>query len=607
MLPVFKIIKPTLIILIIALVGIIGLFGYGFKVANSQGVTFSFAGWVWSDNYGWISLNSDNCLLLNPGACIAPDPRVEYSVKIDPSNNITGYGWSENVGWVCFGNGSGDPAVGCTGTPPSGGLNTTMDGLTGKITGWAQVYSLEGDGWIKLGRGIFQGASFGEACYDCKAKCEISSQSCTGDPPVCIDVDPCITYSERELDSCNTCFTKTNFDGINIPNPIEESVIGGSEYICSDCSNCRKVDGISPGTYRIVCNPDNGASGRCNSCELYGVNRNSSDSRLLGWSWNGSDIDNNILTSDDLVIGAGWINFNTEFGSSYIVFPWLQTLYGSIYTPKWVRQKAGVEGRNATYCILAQDINANIKTQNCEDIASGLVQGTDTGFLQQSPSGGIYRNALGKIDITGMTRIVTGIRNKYGQIVKDPASWSDISGGVLNGQVYHFTSNLEIISDPRFKSSANVPGNGIIIVDGNLNIKSNISYNSGLPGKLNELASVVWIVKGDVIVDQSVENIAGAFIVLGNGAPCQSSSSPDPDYPNYDQIGCGVFFSGSSNKSLTVLGLIIAKAFDFRRNFAEILQGSERIIYDGRLTANPPKALSAFVEGLPIIRDFSYQ
>lgn len=598
MLPVFKIIKPTLIILIIALVGIIGLFGYGFKVANSQGVTFSFAGWVWSDNYGWISLNSDNCLLLT-GACIAPDPRVEYSVKIDPNNKITGYAWSENVGWVCFGGDCTNNTAECAGTAPG---PTSLDGNSGKITGWAKVCSLGSDGWIKIGRGSFQGASFGEACYDCKPKCTQWTIAMQGDPPAPVPVPPCITYSDTEFDSCNTCFTKTNFDGINIPNPVEESVVGGSGNICTGCNNCHKVNGSVTGTYRIVCNTDNGYIGQCNGCELYGINKNSSDSHLLGWSWGRGT---NPVDGD--YIGAGWINFNTEFGSSYIVFPWLQTLYGSIYTPKWVRQKAGVEGRNATYCILAQDINVNIKSQNCEDIASGLVQGTDTGFLQQSPGGGIYRNALGKVDITGMTKIVTGTRNKYGQIVKDPAIWSDISGGVLNGQVYHFTSNLQISDNLQFlNGSANVPGNGIIIVDRNLNINRDISYGSGSPMRLNELASVVWIVKGDVIIDPAVTKVVGAFIVLGNGATCQLSGSPDPDYHNYNQNGCGIFFSSSSNKSLTVLGLIIAKAFDFRRTFAEILQGSERIIYDGRLMANPSKALSGFVEGLPVIRDFSY-
>ncbi|MDO8668695.1 MAG: hypothetical protein Q7K65_00170 [Candidatus Buchananbacteria bacterium] len=601
MLLTYKIIKPILIILIVALVGLVGLFGYGFRPVESQGITFSFAGWLWSDNYGWISLNSNNCLLLNPGECLSSG--VDYSVKIDSGNNISGYGWSENVGWVCFGNGRGDSSVGCLGAPPTGGLDTTMDSLTGKITGWAKVLSLDGDGWMKLGRGSYQGASFGEACYDCQPKCTQWTIVMQGTPPVPVEVPPCLAYSDTEFDSCNTCFTKTNFDGVNIPNPNEESVVNGSGNICTSCSDCHKISGAVSGTSRIVCNTDGGYNGKCTSCELYGVNKNLGDGQLVGWSWNG--------TGDGLN-GAGWVHFNSEFGSGYTVFPWLQTLYGSIYTPKWVRQKAGSSGNNATYCILAEDINANIKSQNCEDIASGLVQGVDTGFLEKSPSGGIYRNALGKIDMAGMINKVAsgGTRNKYGQIVNDlsQSSWTGPSGDVLKGEVYHFKDNLQITSQLQFvNGSANVPGNGIIIVDGNLKIESNISYSSSIPSKLNELASVVWIVKGDVIIDPSVTDVVGVFVVLGDGVTaCQLSASSSPDYHKYQQNGCGVFFSGDSDKSFTVLGLVIAKAFDFGRTFAEILQGSERVIYDGRLTANPPKALSGFVEGLPVIRDFAY-
>lgn len=594
--------KLILFILIIAILAIAGLFFYNWQAVESQGVTFNLAGWIWSENYGWISLNSDNCLLLNPTDCLASNPRVSYSVKINPANSITGYGWSENVGWVCFGSGGGDTTQGCIGTPPDGNLNTSLDPVTGKITGWAKVSSLDNNGWMRIGRGSSQGANFGEACYDCQPKCTQWTIVMQGEPPVPVSVPPCLTYSETEFDTCNTCFSQTNFDGQNIPNPATESVAGGSNYICNSCSLCHKVNGAMSGTYRIVCNPSDGYNGRCNSCELYGINRNLNDGKLLGWSWNG--------TSDGLE-GAGWVHFNTEFGVSYIVFPWLQTLYGPIYTPKWVRQKSGVEGKNATYCILAEDININIKAQNCEDIATGLVTGVDTGFLESITGGGIYRNALGKIDLIGMTGKVAslGTRNKYGQVVNDLAqnSWTGPSGGILKGEVYHFTGNLEINSPIQFNSGINVSGNGIIIVDGNLQIKNDISYGVGVPTKLNELASVVWIVRGDVIIDPGVKNIVGAFIVLGNGvATCELTPTSEADYHKYNQNGCGVFFSGNSNKSLTVLGLIIAKAFDFGRTFSEVLQGSERIIYDGRLTANPSKALSGFTEGLPVIRDFSY-
>ena len=456
-----------------------------------------------------------------------------------------------------------------------------------------------------MGRGESKGeeAFFGEACYDCQPVCDQWTIIMQGEPPaplVPVEVPPCLVYSETDFETCSACFTRTKFDLVNVPDPAVESVAGGSEYICSNCTDCRKVDGIVEGTYRIVCNPDNGANGRCDSCEQYGINRNLADGRLLGWAWNGAS---------DGATGAGWLHFNTEFGNSYIVFPWLQTVYGSIYTPNLVRQKAGVEGRNATYCIFAQDINVNIKAQNCENIASGLVTGVDTGFPEDIAGRGVYRNALGKIDIEGLTRKTSGARNKYGHLVNDlPAgSWTGPSDGILKGEVYHFTGDLQIpVSGLTFLNGANQAGNGIIIVDGDLTINGEINYGAGVPAKLKELASAAWIVKGDVKVDSNIEKVAGAFIVLGSGSTCQVDPTSNVDYPKYLANKCGVFFSGESDKSFTALGLIIAKAFDFSRTFAEILQGSERIIYDGRLSANPPPGLVGFVEGLPIIRDFSY-
>jgi len=597
-----QILKFSSLTLLMVLVIIVGLFFYGFQAEveaimplGGPGAFYDMAGWIWSDNYGWISLNADNCL---SGGCISSG--IDYSVKIDSNNNITSYGWSENVGWVCFG-------TTCLGTPPGGGsLTTTMDNLTGKITGWAKVESLGDDGWIKIGRGLDQGPGLGEACYDCQPECEQWTIIMVGEPPEPQEVEPCVLYSDTKFATCNTCFSQTNFDGIDYPEGQDpdpntpDFVIGGSGNICSSCSNCHKVDGALA-TSRIVCNTDGGYIGQCSTCEQYGVNQNLTNGQLLGWAWNGNQ---------DISIGAGWLHFNTQAGNSYIVFPWLQTTYGSIYTPDWFRQRASGGGNNATYCIFAKDINTNIKTQSCEELAKGLVKGVLVGFPAKSPSQEIYRNALGKIDVNGLlTKTLSGqTRNKYGQIVNElsDASWTGPTEGILKGKVYYFTGDLEIPSPIVFNNGAGVPGNGIIIVNGDLTINGEITYIAGVPNNLKELASVAWVVKGDVKINPNVTKVAGAFIVLGSGNACQIDSEPNPGYPEYIANKCGVFFSGDSDQALTVAGLIIAKAFDFRRTYADLFQGSERIIYDGRLSTNPSKGLEGFVEGLPVIRDFSY-
>ena len=93
-------------------------------------------------------------------------------------------------------------------------------------------------------------------------------------------------------------------------------------------------------------------------------------------------------------------------------------------------------------------------------------------------------------------------------------------------------------------------------------------------------------------------------MVLGNGSPLVKSPTEDQGYPKFSRTGHGIFFSGSSESPLTVVGLVIARAFGWERSYSNIKQGSERIIYDGRLIANPPPGLKGFAEGLPVIRDF---
>ncbi len=559
---------------------------YHFQATQAQGVEYELGGWLWSDNYGWISLNSKNTAGL-----------LAYKAIINSSNQISGYGWSSNVGWVCFG-------ATCGGVVPTGDSPTaSLDNNSAKITGWAKVVALGDDGWIHLRRGGAAGARKGEECYNCQPTCEQWTQQCSGTPLVCQNVAPCLKYSEENYDSCKTCFSETYFcpsplapasecrfpDSVSAP----DAVAGGSGYACSDCAgNCQKIHQTGTDEYRIVCDS-------CSACEIYGTIANLENGGLIGWGWNG-DVSNG-------VVGAGWVHFNSLRGQGYIVFPWLQTQFGSIYTSKSVSQKAGVVGNNATYCIFAKDIATNIKTQSCESLFGK--QGLVVGVEQKLPTGtDIYRNALGRIDVKGLT---TGIKsignvwyNKYGQIVETiaPASWTN-GAKTLNGKIYVVTGDLTISSPLSFDNAVSSnSGNGLIVVQGDLIINGNIVYNGvDLPSNLKQLASVGWIVKGDVKIAGSVAKAVGAFVVLGNGSDCVSDGA---DYPKYTANGCGVVFSGDSANPLTIDGLLIAKAFDFRRNYADINQGAEKIVYDGRLIANPPPGLSGFSEGLPVIRDF---
>lgn len=555
-----------------------------YRVIKADNGEYNLGGWIWTETYGWISLSSENCV--GVAACDLGVPPISYGVTIGSNGKISGWGWSENIGWVCFGDTCDQSSYGLT--PDSAASFAQFDESTAKITGWAKAIILGGDGWIDLGRGDSAGAGtyYGEQCYDCQPAC--AQTESVGDPPQ----EVCVRYSDKEFDTCNTCFTRTRFDGEYIPDPGVESVTGGSGLVCSGCQNCEKTDSVSGDAYRIVCNSASGGS--CNSCEQYGANRNGYDGRLLGWAWNGNN---------DGYRGLGWINFNSTYGGGYVIYPWLETKFGSIYSDKTIKQKAGTNTYNSTYCIYADNINLNVKSENCDSL---VVPGVDIGF----PTGsGIYRNALGRVDVDGLVTIVSGGRNKYGQTVQ-VLSGSTLSDSVmtLNNKVYYRNGDLTVDTLEFQNAVFGQRGNGTIVVNGNLYINGDVNYDGDAVSDTKLLASVAWIVKGDIIINPSVTKMSGALIILGqNGVACQYESGlvcdGSVDYPEYMANGHGIFFSGGGGSSLTVAGLVVARAFDFDRTYANLQIGSERIIYDGRLSANPPPGLDGFSEGLPLIRD----
>lgn len=99
------------------------------------GASENVSGFAWSENVGWISLNSTS-----------DGSATSYGVNISPLTGtgiFSGYAWSENVGWITFNSGE-------LSSCPSGTCNAQVDWASGKVTGWARVLSQTGDGWIKL-------------------------------------------------------------------------------------------------------------------------------------------------------------------------------------------------------------------------------------------------------------------------------------------------------------------------------------------------------------------------------------------------------------------------------------------------------------------------
>ena len=620
----FKISKSSLVVLAAILVPVVILLAHFVSVSAVEPI-YDVSGRLYSSNYEWISLNSDNKQILD-------FPQSAYKVQVK-NDELYGWGWAPYVGWVCFGK-TCDPSTICDGTttqcpatsscpvdkpnctiaeafgewlPGGWQWKAKLDIASGKITGMAKILSLKDAGLIDFGnRNEYPGTTEkGVQCYDCKKTCE--EWTVTSTPFEGATTTPCIKEYDNKFDSCKTCFTRTNFDDVNIPNSATASVVGGSGNICSVCTDCAKVISADTKTFRIRC--DNPAS-TCSTCSLYGSASDSTDGALAGWAWNGND---DVASTT----GAGWINFST-LGAPGIVYPWLETQFGSVYGQSNIKQRSSVSGVNATYCIFAQDVY-NFSSKNC----STVIKDVGISYLSGGTSNKVYKNALGKIDVAGLTAVhdhttigpITYNYNKYGQQIINGApnflQPLDNKVYVVNDDdgdgIITFNQNYVIIN-----GASGEKGNGLIIVNGNLTIKKNITYGSNTFSSLGELASVAWVVKGDVIIDSSVDKVAGAFILLGNGAPCLYANGTScgiaatDEYPRFQQNGHGIFFSGDSNKSLTIVGLIMAKSFGFYRTYSNIKQGSERIIYDGRLIANPPPGLKGLAEGLPVIRDFEF-
>jgi hypothetical protein len=135
------------------------LFFHGSAKIAEGSTNFNVAGYAWSSDFGWISMNC-----YNNSSC-SQNGGFDYGVNINPLTythpfNFDGYAWSPNAGWISFT--YNNPMA----PPDNWKFNTncksgyTCDNTTnctacynpdnGKIFGWARVVNLGNDGWIYL-------------------------------------------------------------------------------------------------------------------------------------------------------------------------------------------------------------------------------------------------------------------------------------------------------------------------------------------------------------------------------------------------------------------------------------------------------------------------
>ncbi|MAF13489.1 MAG: hypothetical protein CMI53_01175, partial [Parcubacteria group bacterium] len=340
---------------------------------------------------------------------------------------------------------------------------------------------------------------------------------------------------------------------------------------------------------------------------------------LNGWGWNGVDGGG----GNDK--GLGWINFNPPLSP---LFSFLQTEFGDIYALGGLTGATEAPTYNATYQILANDTI----TQFSSARGSAFVDDDFGSIAFPSPETS-YSNVLGQIDVNSL-KTCSGIpcRNKFGDEVVTITDQDDIpdssTPASLEGKIYYINGSLSITTAKEFLNGAVNSfenGAGTIIVDGDLTVAADITYDdSDNLEKFRNLASVAWIISGDLIVRPNVKKLAGNYIALGSGTKhCAgevTACSDDTDCsgkcvvgcdPNIAIAGCGQIYSceGAGNCSadrLTVSGMMMARKFYFERTFSDDtetpVRGSEVIIYDGRLLANIPPGLGDFAQALPIWR-----
>lgn len=406
------------------------------------------------------------------------------------------------------------------------------------------------------------------------------------------DIEFSFTHPEKR--SCSACL-KQNIE----PDPVANNIC----YQCEQCGfDIEDKDGdLDEG--EIICE-------QCASCRKYGLAFDSNAANIKGYAWSG-------FTEDEFGNnrGLGWIKFSPNYGAG-LYRSYLSTRYGNIYSQSNIGSDYTVAPPagyfNATYMIQANGHVTNwISSQMIDPITGEIIQNSpwlismDTGQpmnYEYPKLENDYGNVLGNLDYQGL------LDGSYGEVDESLPGESGMTDPnvCLGGRVYYFNGDATLndvgVTENAyiFENCAN--GSGTIIIDGDLTIEGNIRYeNEAISGESIKLASVAWIIKGDLKISSEVENLAGTFIVLGqDGVDCGSDFKGPTEhcgtiYTCYEEVNC--------DNKLIVSGQFLAKNFSFQRTWrslqSELREAAELIIYDGRNVINPPPGLGDVLKTIP--------
>lgn len=321
------------------------------------------------------------------------------------------------------------------------------------------------------------------------------------------------------------------------------------------------------------------------------------DVELDGWAWSGGGTLPDGSYSQD--VGLGWISLTLASPASFA--PFVVTSGGDVYAGGDIIGTTDVSVLTPPYsnAMLLIEAGGSVSVFTTQAGSSGIITGATP--IELPDGDNTYTSILGKLNVEALADQVDGIYNRFGHTVENPTA--ALSGDViLDNRVFVYDNNTVLgdgsdslsITDPiNFlnASGAIVEGGGTIIVDGDLNIQGNVHYDTSTPTELDNIASVAWIVLGNITVDTNVSKLSGAFFALGNSTGGGT----------FETVSPGAGFASR----LDIEGLVMAKALSLQRTYvgtAGFAEPAENLIANPRLSLNPPPGLQDFAAVLPTLR-----
>ncbi len=238
---------------------------------------------------------------------------------------------------------------------------------------------------------------------------------------------------------------------------------------------------------------------------------------------------------------------------------WLQTLFGDIYAQGgFLAEVMPPSGnQNATYLV---QTDGTISHFTSKAGSRYEIQNYIQGILSPVNVKRLMRDQVDQI-LTDRERF------KVREITPGSHRVSDLDKG--RREVIYVKGNLVLETDADFRSPLT------IVVTGDLRIKDSTNYDNTPVDSIKKLPSLGFIVLGDTIIEGDVTHGVGAV---------------------YSE---GTISTGDSNKQLVWEGLFVAAGFNLDRTHfhtGDVTEPAEKVIYDGRVVANPPTGFSELTD-----------